>query len=150
MNSSFHERIIPGPGFYIALLLLVPAVVVVFTTINPAVGWILGPALYLFFAGITTALSPQTNFDGHVLTTGKAHIPVSALGDVMYFRGEEAQAARGPELDVRAFLNIRGALPVLKVDIADANDPCPYWLISTRRPEELAAKIRSAKPTEVL
>ena len=47
---------------------------------------------------------------------------------------------RGPSLDARAWLSIRGWVdPVVKVTLADEKDPTPYWLVSTRRPEDLKA-----------
>ena len=49
--------------------------------------------------------------------------------------------ATGP----RAFLVIRGWVdPVVRVTLDDPNDPTPYWLISTRRPEELVRVLASA------
>ena len=41
-------------------------------------------------------------------------------------------------LDARAYLCIRGWIPTgIRVAVADPQDPTPYWLVSTRRPEEL-------------
>jgi hypothetical protein len=40
---------------------------------------------------------------------------------------------------------IRGWVsPVVTVEVLDAEDPTPYWLISTRKPEVLAAAIAKA------
>jgi hypothetical protein len=51
-------------------------------------------------------------------------------------------------LDVRAWLLIRGWIqPLVRVPIIDENDPAPYWLISSRHPQKLAAAInRSRRP----
>lgn len=144
MTPSFHERIHPSPGFYIALGLLIPAVVVVFAPINPVIGWILGPALYVLFATVTTVASPRIALDGAEFTAGRARIPLRYLGEITIYRDDEARAERGPHLDSRAYLSIRGALPVVKIALTDPRDPTPYWLVSTRRPEELAAKVAAA------
>jgi hypothetical protein len=82
------------------------------------------------------------------LSAGRAQIPVSLVGDVVAFDGEDAVLERGQRLNVRAFLVIRGGIRgVVKVNIVDPDDPTPYWLLSTRRPTELAAAIiRSQRP----
>jgi hypothetical protein len=49
---------------------------------------------------------------------------------------------RGVDLDARAFLKIRPWVkPVVRIELDDDNDPTPYWLVSTRRPKELAAAL---------
>ena len=35
--------------------------------------------------------------------------------------------------------------PVLRVAVTDPDDPVPYWLVSTRRPEELRAAIEAER-----
>jgi hypothetical protein len=41
-----------------------------------------------------------------------------------------------------AFLCIRGWIdPVVRIEITDPADRTPYWLTSTRRPEELLAAL---------
>ncbi|MDQ1530339.1 MAG: hypothetical protein QOE37_444, partial [Microbacteriaceae bacterium] len=62
------------------------------------------------------------------------------------FRAAEATAARGVGLDARAWTVLRGWVdPVVRVPILDPDDPSPYWLLSTRRPEELIAALEAAK-----
>ena len=61
------------------------------------------------------------------------------------FRTKEATAERGTRLNGLAYLCIRGWIdPVVRIDITDPSDRTPYWLTSTRRPEELTAAL-SAK-----
>ncbi len=53
---------------------------------------------------------------------------------------------------MRAFLMLRPYLSrAVRVAITDPADPAPYWLISTRRPDDLAAALavltRGAGPT---
>jgi hypothetical protein len=55
------------------------------------------------------------------------------------FRAKEATAERGTRLNGLAYLCIRGWVdPVVRIEITDPSDPTPYWLTSTRRPEQLA------------
>lgn len=76
------------------------------------------------------------------LTAGRAHVECGVLGRATAHEGDDAGFERGPGLDARAFLLLRGWLPgVVKVTLDDPADPTPYWLISTRHPQRLAAAI---------
>ncbi|MCB1279909.1 MAG: DUF3093 domain-containing protein, partial [Salinibacterium sp.] len=68
--------------------------------------------------------------------------PVRLGGSATPFRGREATLERGRNLDARAWLLIRGWVgPVVKVENTDPDDPTPYWLVSSRKPEELASAL---------
>ncbi len=144
-ETTYRERVRPTVGFFIALLLLVPAVIIVFAPINPPVGWVLGIGLYALIAWVATAASPRISIADETFTAGHASIPVHLLGDATVFRGADAARERGPQLDARAYLCIRGALPVVKIPVADPQDPTPYWLVSTRDPERLLATLHAAR-----
>ena len=54
----------------------------------------------------------------------------------------DATAAIGVDANARAFLVVRALLErAVKVVVADAADPTPYWLVSTRHPATLAASL---------
>ena len=57
----------------------------------------------------------------------------------------DADATRrlaGVEADARAYLLLRPYLKrAVRVEITDPADPAPYWLVSTRHPDELAAAL---------
>jgi hypothetical protein len=56
--------------------------------------------------------------------------------------GKDAVAERGTRLDARAYLMLRGWIPgVARITLDDPTDPTPYWLVSTRDPEGLAAAL---------
>ena len=77
------------------------------------------------------------------LRVGEAHIPLTLLGDVEIISPADRRAAMGRELDPAAFVMHRGWIkPMVRVRLTDPEDPTPYWLVSTRRPEELAAALK--------
>jgi hypothetical protein len=77
---------------------------------------------------------------------GRARLPLWAVGRVDVLPAVEAQAARGPGADPRAYLLIRGYVgPMVRVGVDDPADPVPYWLVSTRRPQQLAAALEAAR-----
>jgi hypothetical protein len=62
---------------------------------------------------------------------------------------DEAQARelRGPRADPTAYMLIRPFLKLaVYIEITGDHQGRPYWLIGTRRPEELAAAIERSRP----
>lgn len=94
--------------------------------------------------GVLLVLStPAIIITGTSLTVGRATIERKYIGEVQPFRGKEATAERGTRLNGLAYLCIRGWIdPVVRIEITDASDRTPYWLTSTRRPEELTAALQ--------
>nr|WP_305076349.1 DUF3093 family protein [Quadrisphaera sp. RL12-1S] len=73
-----------------------------------------------------------------VLRVGEAHVEVHHLTGAVAARGERATALRGPLLDARTHLLLRGWVdPVVLVGLGDPEDPTPAWLFSCRHPEDL-------------
>jgi len=64
---------------------------------------------------------------------------------VSFYDGDAAREQRGVSLDARAWLVIRGWIdPVVKIELGDPDDPVPYWLVSSRKPQELVAALQAA------
>ena len=77
---------------------------------------------------------------------GRARIPVALLGAPEALDAEAMRQARGPGLDARAYLCLRGWISAgVRVPVLDPRDPAPYWLVSSRRPEDLAEALRRAR-----
>ena len=63
------------------------------------------------------------------------------LGAVAALDADAARRLAGRDADARAYLLLRPYLKrAVRVEITDPADPAPYWLLSTRRPDELAAR----------
>jgi hypothetical protein len=135
---TYHERLWPAPWLFIATALVIPASLLVFLPINTTAGVVVAAVLYLGCVGLLLLGSPVIEVTGSTLVAGKARLPLSVVAGAVASRGSQASAERGIGLDARAFLVIRGWVdPVVRVTLDDPSDPTPYWLISTRRPEEL-------------
>ncbi len=77
-----------------------------------------------------------------VLYAGPARIALGYLGAVDPLDKEATRRVHGVEADVRAFLHTRPYLSrSVRVTIDDPDDPTPYWLVSTRHPDRLAAAL---------
>lgn len=78
----------------------------------------------------------------HQLVAGRARLPLSSIGRVTALDAAEARTLRGVGADPRAFLVLRGWVSTaVRVDLDDPADPTPYWYVSTRRPDRLAAAL---------
>ncbi|MGJ9423370.1 DUF3093 domain-containing protein [Aeromicrobium sp. CF3.5] len=86
--------------------------------------------------------------DADGLRAGRSHLDPAFLGEVEPLDPEQYRHRLGAGADVRAhlvtrpFLN-RGVL----VRIDDPDDPTPYWLVSSRRPRELATALFTHRST---
>ncbi|MFI5956899.1 DUF3093 domain-containing protein [Cryptosporangium sp. NPDC051539] len=72
------------------------------------------------------------------LRVDDAHIPRRFLLAAESLNADERREALGPELDPVAFVVhrpwVRGTV---RVYLDDPDDPTPYWIVSSRRPEQL-------------
>ncbi|MDF9717675.1 DUF3093 domain-containing protein [Nocardioides sp. ChNu-153] len=80
------------------------------------------------------------------LVAGRAEVGLEHVGDVVTLDAEQTRLVAGRHADARAYLVLRPYLRrSVKVTITDPADPTPYWLVSCRRPERLAAAVASAR-----
>jgi len=80
------------------------------------------------------------------LRAGAAHLPGRAIGSVEVLEAPAMAAARGAQADPRAFYLIKGYVPTgVRVWVDDPDDPVPYWVVSSRHPQQLAAAAVAAR-----
>jgi hypothetical protein len=78
------------------------------------------------------------------LRVGKAHIPLHFLGESELIGKKEFVRARTRGADPAAFFALTFWVSEgIKIEIRDAQDPTPYWLISTRKAKALQAALKS-------
>jgi hypothetical protein len=143
--TIYRERLTPGPWVFVASALILPATLLVFVPINAEVGIVVALAFYAAWCVGLIATSPVIEVNDTHFVAGKAKLPLANVGDALGFTHEEARNERGPVLDARAWLVIRGWVdPVVKVTVLDDRDPAPYWLVSTRQPAALVDALTAA------
>lgn len=145
-RQGFRERLWPSAWVFLSTALVVPASFLVFLPINVIVGVVTAVVLYGSIVAILIATSPIIAVTGETVVAGRASLPIRFAGAAEGFEKEQARLERGQRLDARAWLVIRGWVgPVVKIPVTDATDATPYWLVSSRRPEELATAIADAR-----
>lgn len=81
--------------------------------------------------------------DDPELVAGEAHLPASVITRLAAVPRTAKSAALGRQLDPAAFVLHRTWVgSMLLVVLDDPDDPTPYWLVSTRRPEQVIAALR--------
>ncbi len=77
------------------------------------------------------------------LKVGSAHIDRKYLGTITALTAEQMRQLRGPLSDPAGYMALRFWLSRgVKVEINDPNDPTPYWLISSKKAQPLAAALQ--------
>jgi len=102
--------------------------------------------LLLIVGGLLAYGRAVVAVEDDAFVAGPARLPLWAVGAVEPLDPARAHSARGPEADPRAFLLVRGYIrPMVRVRVDDPADPVPYWLVSTRHPDRLAAALDAAR-----
>lgn len=82
--------------------------------------------------------------DAETLRVDDARLPRSVIGEVTVIDAAGRRNLLGQDADPLAFLILRPWLGGgVRVDLVDPDDPTPYWFVSTRHPERLAAALRT-------
>lgn len=100
-------------------------------------------------AAALVAVTPRIEVTDEWLKVGRAQIERGYIGHIVAHRGGAAREQLGPGFDARSFQCIRGWIdPVITAQVTDERDSTPYWLFSTRRPEQLLAALGSQEPVQ--
>lgn len=87
----------------------------------------------------------RVEVDERGLRADRAHLPWRYVGPATACDAMATRRLLGVGADARAYLLIRPYIAgAVRVTVDDERDPAPYWLISTRRPDVVAARLNSA------
>jgi hypothetical protein len=123
-----------------------------------AVGWYLGlgwgiavaVACLAVLAAIFIAAAIVISVDDIWLRVGRAQIELSYLTGAVALDGAATARRAGPGADARAYLALRPYVRTsVEITVGDSDDPTPYWLVSSRRPHELASALTTAISTRL-
>ncbi|MDQ0756733.1 DUF3093 domain-containing protein [Arthrobacter sp. B3I4] len=138
----FSEKLWPSFWIWLVAAGLSGAGILVFAPISMAAGITAAVVLFVILVVLLVLSTPTIQVTAGTLRVGRATIERRFVGAAVSYRGAEATAERGVRLNGLAFLCIRGWIdPVVRMEITDPSDRTPYWLASTRRPEQLVAAL---------
>ena len=121
-----------------------PAVALVSEPFDIRIGVVVGSLLVLAIWSGLFFLTPVIKVGKTTLTVGKASIPRTLLGKIDVIEKDQIFLERGPRLDPAAYKVFQGTVKTaLKIAIKDSDDPTPYWMISTRKPAQLATVLKA-------
>ncbi len=110
------------------------------------VTWLVTQAVVVW---VLVTTSPAVRVDERVLRAGRARLPLRYVGRLRPLDAATARRLRGVDSDASAYLCVRSWVPrALLVEVSDPRDPHPYWLVSSRHPERLAAAIRTMSASD--
>jgi hypothetical protein len=132
-------------------LLAIPVIAVLGAEVYAGFGGFVPPLIYAVFTAVVAGFllawgAASIEVADGALRAGGATLPLSKVGDVVPLDEKQAALLRGPRADPAAHLMLR---PYLKravyIAMADPSGDVPYWLVSTRRPAELATAIERSR-----
>ena len=89
---------------------------------------------------ISISMTSEITFDGEVLRIDKANIDRKYLGKATVLDKNAMRLLRTRDADPAAYLAIKFWEPRgVRIELNDARDKTPYWLVTSKRGEELAA-----------
>ncbi|WP_246021423.1 DUF3093 domain-containing protein [Arthrobacter echini] len=143
----WKERLYPNFGVWVIVVGLAFAPAVIFAPIDMTIGVVASVITLIILVIMMITSTPTILVTRTVLQVGRARIDRTYVGTAEAFIKDEATTQRGTALHGLTYLCIRGWIDaVVKVEITDQEDPAPYWLVSSRHPDQLANLLTSRTP----
>lgn len=146
-DPAYDERLHVPLRWWVQATMFVGSVWLAFVVALPALvagaaAGVLALATVALFLGYGGA---RVRVVGGELHAGGARIPAHLLGPPEALDPAAARLLAGRDADAAAYLLLRPYLKrAVRVPVTDRDDPVPYWLLSTRHPDALAAALLAA------
>lgn len=150
-SSPYAERLTAPASWWVGAAGFALAIAWIVLVATTTVAAIVAGAVVLGGLGLLVHRfgSLLVRVDDAGLHVGRAVLDPSHLGTVTSLHRVEYRELLGPSADARAYLVTRPYLDRgVRVDVHDPSDPTPYWLVSTRRPDALAAAVAALTDQE--
>lgn len=140
----YRERVRPNLATFAIVAILIPAIALVAEPFDFRIGIVIGPLLVGAIWAALFYFSPVIIVSKQHLSAGPASIPRSLLGNITEVTKDQIFHERGPGLDPGSYKLFQGTVKTaIKIAVNDPEDPTPYWIVSTRRPTQLATVLRA-------
>jgi hypothetical protein len=143
----YQERLYAPPAFWLALVAIV---ILGIFEVGSGFSYVILVPVTVFMVGFfivpfaITSLTRVRVRDG-VLKAAKKEIPVMSIAGISTLDREQTRLRLGPQADPAAVLVHKGWISTSVMLRLSNPNPTPYWVISTRNPDELSAAIKAAR-----
>jgi hypothetical protein len=145
-GDCYRERLWPAWSVCVFVLLVAVGLGIIVAPFGVPVMLVVAVVMTIVLEGLLLGSTTTVGVEQGCFVAGRARIPVRFLGPPEVLDAAGMQYARGPGLDARAYLCLRGWIgPGLRIPVTDPEDPVPYWLVSSRRPQQLADALARAR-----
>ena len=145
-DQLFRERVLAGPGFWIAAVAVGAALGLVLVPINLTAGIVVSVISIIILVVVVLQYSPVLEVSEGRFRMGRAQIDVDQLGAPQVLKGEDWALTIGQDFEPLAHHCVRGwTRSGLRIEVLDPEDPITAWVASTRRPDDLALALRTAQ-----
>jgi hypothetical protein len=142
----FRERLtVPAVWWLLASLFALSVLLAVGAYLGPV--WAVGTtaATLLVAAAIFASAAIVISVDTDQIRVGRASIEHRYIAGCRALDVEETGRRAGVEADACAHMVLRPYVKTaVEIILNDPDDPVPYWLVSTRQPQRLAAAMQEA------
>lgn len=144
---AYRERLVPPVSWWLLAFALAASIGIAYGHfLGATVGWLTTIVVTaILFWLLWSRAAPLVRVDELVLRAGPARLPLAYVGDVRIL--DAAATVHLRDTQVSAHLCLRPAVTdrAVAVVVTDPDDPHPFWLVSTRRPEVLADALTAAR-----
>lgn len=145
-SEVFRERLVPGPLPCLLLAAAPAALGIAYgAAFTPLAGWLIFVVGFAALAVLVAMGSPVITVSERELTAGRARLPRTVIADLTVLDGVDGHTLRAAlREDAAAYTVLRAwaGSKGLRIALADAEDPHPAWVLSTRRPKALAQALQ--------
>lgn len=146
-DGAFRERLVPGWWAFAFALGFVALIAIAYGAV---LGFAFGLGLFAIAGGIAVAVliatAPVVVADATGIRAGAARLPRECMGDIEVLTPAALAALRsgGPRAMSTAFTLLRPSRSrsAVRIQVVDPRDPHPAWIVTSRRPEALAAALQ--------
>ena len=145
-SVSFEEKLSVPLRWWVQATMFLANIWLAFVVALPlAVAWGATIPLVLLVVGLLLGYgNARLRVGSGVFYAGPARISVSLLSEPTALDEETAHRLAGRDANGRAYHLLRPYLKrAVRVNVDDPTDSVPYWLVSTRRPEELVKALEA-------
>jgi hypothetical protein len=146
-SPVFQERLWPSVGQWVFAFIMTSSLGIAYGRAYGAdLGIVVGIAATIVVVIGLVVNTPLIQIDELNFRVGRARLPLQYVGKIQKLDEEQSRRARSTDANSNAHFQLRGGIKnTVIVEVTDAEDPHPYWQVSSRNPDALIAALNAAK-----